>query len=83
MRLPPARQVAYGEHPDQVGNLHLPPGEGLWPLAVLVHGGFRRVGWDRTLMTPLVRDLQARGVAAGNVGRLPRLLSAGKDGDSP
>lgn len=55
MRLPPARQVAYGEHPDQVGNLHLPPGEGPWPLA----------SW----------------VAVA--GRLPRLLSAGKDGDSP
>ena len=25
-KLPPARQIAYGDHPDQVGNLHLPAG---------------------------------------------------------
>jgi acetyl esterase/lipase len=34
---------------------------------VLLHGGFWRVGWDRTLMTPLGRDLADRGFAAWNV----------------
>lgn len=67
LRLPPAPAVAYGDHPDQVANLHLPPGDGPWPVVVLVHGGFWRSGWDRTLMTPLARDLQARGIAAWNV----------------
>jgi acetyl esterase/lipase len=67
VKLPPARQIAYGEHPDQVGNLHLPVGEGPWPVVMLIHGGFWRWGWDRTLMTPLARDLQARGLAAWNV----------------
>ncbi len=66
-RLPPARQIAYGTHPDQAGNLHLPVGEGPWPVVVLLHGGFWRWGWDRTLMTPLARDLAARGIAAWNV----------------
>lgn len=67
-KLPPARQIGYGDHPDQVGNLHLPAGEGEpWPVVVLVHGGFWRWGWDRTLMTPLARDLAARGMAAWNV----------------
>jgi len=67
-RLPPGRQIAYGDHPDQVGNLHLPAeGEGPWPTVVLVHGGFWKWGWDRTLMTPLARDLAARGFAAWNV----------------
>jgi acetyl esterase/lipase len=67
-KLPPARQVAYGDHPDQVGNLHLPAEDGgPWPAVVLIHGGFWRWGWDRTLMTPLARDLAARGLAAWNI----------------
>jgi acetyl esterase/lipase len=67
-RLPPARQIAYGSHPDQVGNLYLPGGDGApWPVVVLLHGGFWKWGWDRTLMTPLARDLAARGLAAWNV----------------
>ena len=64
---PPAPAVAYGEHPDQVANLHLPAGEGSFPVVVLLHGGFWRTGWDRTLMTPLARDLAGRGIAAWNV----------------
>jgi acetyl esterase/lipase len=34
---------------------------------MLIHGGFWRVGWDRTLMTPLAADLAGRGIAAWNV----------------
>ena len=66
-KLPPARQIGYGDHPDQVGNLHLPEGDGPWPVVVLIHGGFWRWGWDRTLMTPLAHDLAARGLAAWNI----------------
>jgi acetyl esterase/lipase len=65
---PPAPCIPYGDHPDQVANLHRPAREGgPWPCVVLVHGGFWRSGWDRTLMTPLACDLAARGVAAWNV----------------
>jgi dipeptidyl aminopeptidase/acylaminoacyl peptidase len=65
---PPAPVVRYGEHPDQVANLHLPAREGgPWPCVVLVHGGFWRAGWDRTLMTPLAADLAGRGYAAWNI----------------
>ncbi len=67
MKLPPARQIAYGDHPDQVGNLHLPLGKGPWPTVVLIHGGFWKWGWDRTLMTPLAHDLAQRGIAAWNI----------------
>jgi len=66
-RLPPARQIAYGDHPDQVGNLHLPVGDGPWPTVVLIHGGDWRWGWDRTLMTPLAHDLARRGYAVWNI----------------
>jgi acetyl esterase/lipase len=67
-KVPPAPCIAYGEHPDQVANLHLPAREGgPWPCVVLLHGGFWRTGWDRTLMTVLASDLARRGVAAWNV----------------
>jgi acetyl esterase/lipase len=67
-RPPPAPCIAYGDHPDQVANLHLPAREGgPWPCVALVHGGFWRTGWDRTLMTPCACDLAARGIAAWNV----------------
>jgi acetyl esterase/lipase len=67
-KLPPAPSIAYGVHPDQVANLHLPAREGgPWPCVVLIHGGFWRTGWDRTLMTPLAIDLARRGLAAWNI----------------
>ena len=66
--MPAAPSVAYGDHPHAVANLHLPSREGgPWPCVVLVHGGFWRSGWDRTLMTPLAHDLARRGVAAWNI----------------
>lgn len=68
MRPPPATVVRYGDHPDQVANLHLPAG-GEVPRAcvVLVHGGFWKERWDRTLMTPLALDLVRRGFAVWNL----------------
>ncbi len=60
--------MRYGAHPDQVANLQLPAGDGgPWACVVLLHGGFWRDRWDRTLMTPLARDLAGRGLAAWNV----------------
>ena len=60
--------MPYGDHPHHVANLHLPAREGgPWPCVVLVHGGFWRSGWDRTLMTPLGIDLALRGIAAWNI----------------
>jgi len=65
---PPAPSVAFGEHRYSLANLHLPAREGgPWPCVVLVHGGFWRSGWDRTLMTPLAHDLARRGIAAWNI----------------
>jgi acetyl esterase/lipase len=66
-KLPPAPSLSYGDHPNQVANLHLPGGDGPFPVVVLVHGGFWRVGWDRTLMTPLARSLAENGFAAWNI----------------
>lgn len=62
-----APSLRYGPHPDHVANLHLPAGEGPFPTVVLIHGGFWRDGWDRTLMTGLAATLPALGIAAWNV----------------
>ncbi len=68
MKEPPAPVVRYGDHPDQVANLHLPAGPGkTWPCVVLIHGGFWRERWDRTLMTPLALDLARRGLVCWNL----------------
>jgi acetyl esterase/lipase len=66
-RPPPAPVVRYGAHPDQVANLHLPAGDPPFPVVALLHGGFWRDRWDRTLMTPLAIDLARRGFAAWNI----------------
>ena len=64
----PRRRSRTGITPTRSANLHLPAGDGgPWPCVVLVHGGFWRIGWDRTLMTPLAIDLAAPGLAAWNV----------------
>ena len=68
--------LAYGdESPLQVGALTLPADaptaedlegsafEGL-PVVVLVHGGFWRPGYDRSLMDPLAASVAAQGWAA-------------------
>src|SRR4051794_36870117 len=57
-----ARPHSYGDDPSQFGEL---AGEG--PVAVLIHGGFWRDRYDRTLMHPLVDDLVARGWATWNI----------------
>lgn len=58
---------AYGPHEDQFGELHLPEGEGPFPVAVLVHGGGWSAGYDLSLMEGLARDLPRRGWAAWNL----------------
>jgi acetyl esterase/lipase len=57
-----ASRHSYGDDPSQFGELS---GEG--PVAVLIHGGFWRDRYDRTLMHPLVDDLVARGWATWNI----------------
>ncbi|HXF98042.1 MAG TPA: alpha/beta hydrolase [Gaiellaceae bacterium] len=65
--LPPAPVVRYGDDPEQLVNLHLPAASPPMGVVALVHGGFWRARWDRTLMTPLAVDLARRGYAAWNV----------------
>jgi acetyl esterase/lipase len=57
----------YGSHPSQLAELFLPPGSGLHPVAIVVHGGYWRAQYDRSLMEGLCLDLAAHGVAAWNL----------------
>jgi acetyl esterase/lipase len=63
-----ARKVhRYGDHPSQLGELFLPPsGEGA-PVAVVIHGGFWRHAYDRSLTDGLCEDLASAGWAAWNL----------------
>jgi acetyl esterase/lipase len=58
---------SYGDHPGQLCELFLPVGRGPHPVAVVVHGGFWKARYDRTLMDGLCIDLAAHGLAAWNV----------------
>ena len=58
---------AYGADPEQVGDLLLPATEGPHPVALLLHGGFWRARFDRSLMAALAVDLADRGWATWNV----------------
>ena len=57
----------YGSHPSQVGELFLPSGRGPHGVCVVVHGGYWRAQYDRSLMTGICADLAAHGIAAWNL----------------
>lgn len=63
----------YGDHPDQHGELFLPPGEPRAGIVVVLHGGFWRERYDRRLMDRLCEDLARAGLPAWNLEyrRLP------------
>lgn len=58
---------AYGEDSSQVAELFLPPGAGAHPVVVVVHGGYWRSRYDRSLMDGLCADLAQHGLAAWNL----------------
>ena len=73
----PARH-AYGPGPSQVADLHVPSGDGPFPVAVLLHGGYWNTRYGKLIMRPLAGDLVRRGWAAWNVEY--RRLGPGRGG---
>ena len=57
----------YGSHPSQVAELFVPSGDGPHPVCVVVHGGYWRAQYDRSLMAGICDDLAAHGLAAWNL----------------
>lgn len=60
------RKITYGDHPDQFGELTLPPGA-VRGVVVVIHGGFWRQSYGLDLGRPLAADLADNGLAAWNV----------------
>ncbi len=60
--------LPYGDGPDQVGDLWMPPaGDAPAPVVVLLHGGFWYHAWERDLMDGVAADLAGRGLVAWNL----------------
>ncbi|MCW2959031.1 MAG: lipase/esterase [Solirubrobacterales bacterium] len=57
----------YGDHPDQVCELRLPPAPGPHPVAILLHGGSWGGRWTRHTVRPLAGALTRLGMATWNV----------------
>jgi acetyl esterase/lipase len=62
-----AHRYPYGKDALQFGELRIPEGEGPFPVAISIHGGFWKNRIPLTIMDPLVDDLTARGIATWNI----------------
>ena len=60
-------RLAYGPAPLQFGDLYVPIEPGLYPIVILIHGGYWRARYGLDLMNSLAEDLAKRGYAAWNI----------------
>jgi acetyl esterase/lipase len=62
-----SKRMYYGDNQYQFGDLRLPGGEGSYPTAIIIHGGFwrERVGLD--IMDSIADNLSGRGIATWNI----------------
>lgn len=68
----------YGPDPSQVADLHVPAGDGPFPVVVLLHGGYWQTRYGKLVMRPVARDLAGRGFAVWNLEY--RRLGTGRGG---
>jgi acetyl esterase/lipase len=66
---PPAAdaRIAYGPGPLQFGDLRVPPGEGPFPLALVLHGGYWQATYNLIHTGHLCDALRDAGIASWNV----------------
>lgn len=60
---PPGKHIVYGADESQFGELRVPTGPGLHPVAIVIHGGYWRARYDLTHMGHLCAALTGEGVA--------------------
>jgi acetyl esterase/lipase len=76
----PDAGARYGDHADQLVDVHLPPGDAATgPVLVLIHGGFWRHQWDRRHTRPMAVALRNRGWVVVT----PEFRRTGGDGGWP
>ena len=60
---PPGERIAYGDGPQQFGELRVPKGEGPFPVVVVLHGGCWQNAFDYVYMTRLAAWFTEHGLA--------------------
>ncbi len=65
----PVERIAYGTDPFQFGDLRLPPSQSgaLYPIVIVIHGGYWRARYDLEYFGAGCEDLAARGLATWNI----------------
>lgn len=66
MAVPPTR-FRYDDHDDAILDLRVPDGDGVHPVAVLVHGGYWRDIWLRDTLDQMSAALVSHGFATANI----------------
>ncbi|HEX3687164.1 MAG TPA: alpha/beta fold hydrolase [Gaiellaceae bacterium] len=66
---PPAAdaRIAYGPEPLQFGDLRVPPGDGPFPLALVLHGGYWQATYNLIHLGHLCEALRDAGIASWNL----------------
>jgi acetyl esterase/lipase len=77
----PSSRHRYGSHRWARADLYVPEGDGPFPVAVALHGGYWRAKYSKRLMKAVCADLARRGVAAWNVEY--RRIGRGQGGGWP
>lgn len=61
------KRIAYGANENQFGDLRLPEGDGPFPVAMIIHGGFWRAKFDLEQMNKMAEAFTKQGIATWNV----------------
>jgi acetyl esterase/lipase len=61
--VPDGEKIRYGDDPLQFGELRVPPGDELHPVAIVIHGGFWRAKYNLDHISHLCAALNSEGIA--------------------
>lgn len=64
---PATARLTYGPEEHQFGDLRLPPGDGPFPVIIVIHGGFWRARFDLEFMGHFAQALTNQGFATWNI----------------